>query len=47
MINKLYFSQILEFTIQSGDSEAFVATFVATQRMRLDTTAIDDLKVKN
>ncbi len=39
-INKPYFSQILQLTIQSGDSKAFVATFVATQRMWLDTTAL-------
>jgi hypothetical protein len=35
---KLYLSQILQFTIQSGCSKAYVATFVATKRMWLDTT---------
>jgi hypothetical protein len=40
MTNKPHFSQILQFTIQSGESKAFVATFVATQRMWLDTIAL-------
>jgi hypothetical protein len=38
MKNKPYSSQILQFIIQSGDSKAFVATFVATERMWLETT---------
>ncbi len=42
MINKPYFSQILQFTIQSGDSKAFVAAFAAMERMWLDTTGLDD-----
>jgi hypothetical protein len=37
MKNKPYFTQILQFTMQSGDSKAFVATVVATERMWLDT----------
>jgi hypothetical protein len=40
MINKPYFSQILQFKIQSGDSKVFVATFVAMERMWLDTAAL-------
>jgi hypothetical protein len=40
MTNKPHFSQILQFTIQSGDIKDFVATFVATQRMQLDTTVL-------
>ncbi len=40
MINKLYFSLILPFTKQSCKSKAFVATFVATERMLLDTTDV-------
>ncbi len=43
MINKPHFSQILQFTIQSGDSKAFVATFAAMERMWLDTTGLDDI----
>jgi hypothetical protein len=41
MINKPYFSQILQFIIQNGDSKVFVATFVAAERIWLVTTAVD------
>jgi hypothetical protein len=43
MINEMYFSQILPFTIQSGDSKAFDATLVTTERLWLDTTALNSL----
>ncbi len=37
---KVLISQILQFSIQSGNRKAFVVTFVATQRMWLDTTVL-------
>ncbi len=40
MRNKPYFSQILQFIIQSGNSKAFVVTFVTTERILLDTTVL-------
>jgi hypothetical protein len=39
----MYFSLILPFTIQVGISNSFVTTFVSTERLWLDTTALNSL----